>query len=305
MTLAEATSLTEDGAREYLEGIRWKDGRTCPHCGSDKSFELKGETTRKGLYKCSACRKPFTVTVNSIFHGSHITLRQWVIAFHLMCSSKKGVSALQLQRNLGLGQYKSAWHLAHRIRHAMEDGIFDGDPLKGPVEVDETNVGGKHKGGGRGYRDNKVPVVSLVERAKGGRKRSVVMPTVTAKNIRAAVNAHIAAGEKVHTDERQSYQNLTKHGFDHESVKHKTKQYVKIGKDGGKVMTNTVESSFALLKRGIVGAFHHVSKEHLHRYLSEFDFRWNHRKSTDGERADQALAQTIGKRLLYRKPKAA
>ncbi len=302
MTLAEATKLTEDGAREYIEAMIWKGKRTCPHCGSEKSYELKGPSTRAGLYKCSACRKQFTVAVGSIFHGSHIGLREWVIAFHLMCSSKKGISALQLQRNLGIKQYKSAWHMAHRIRHAMAEGIFDGPPLKGPVEVDETYVGGKVRGQGRGYRANKTPVVALVERE--GFKRSMVMAEVNAANLRAAVEANVAPGDKVHTDDHRAYIGLKK-GFDHESVNHSKKQYSKKGKDGGKVTTNTVESSFALLKRGIVGAFHHVSAEHLPRYCAEFDFRWNHRKTTDGERTDQAMSQTSGKRLCYKAPKVA
>jgi len=296
MTLAEASKFDENGAREYLEGIRWANGRTCPHCGSVRSFALKGKSTRAGLYKCSDCRKPFTVTVGTIFQGSHIALREWAIAFHLICGAKKGISALQLQRHLGIKQYKSAWHMAHRIRYAMTEGTFNAAPLSGPVEVDETYVGGKHKGDGRGYRANKTPVVSLVER--GGKKCSVVMPNVTALSLRAAVEANVAAGDKVHTDEHASYRGL-KNGFDHESVNHSKKQYSKKGKDGGTVTTNTVESSFALLKRGIVGAFHHVSRKHLHRYCAEFDFRWNHRKTTDGERTVSAIAGAEGKRLAY------
>ena len=302
MTLAEATKLTEEGAREYVEHMIWEGNRTCPHCGSARSFALKGKSMRAGLYKCSECRKPFTVTMGTIFQGSHICLRDWVIAFHLMCSSKKGISALQLQRNLGLKQYKSAWHMAHRIRHALAEGIFGGPPLKGPVEVDETYVGGKVRGNGRGFKGNKTPVVTLCER--DGMKRSIVMCDVDGRNLRAAVEANVAAGDKVHTDDHRGYTGL-KNGFDHESVNHSKKQYSKKGKDGGKVTTNTVESSFALLKRGIVGAFHHVSKEHLHRYTAEFDFRWNHRKTTDGERTDQAIRQTVGKRLSYKAPKVA
>ena len=302
MTLAEASKLDETGAREYLEGLRWANGRTCCHCGSARSFAMNGKSTRAGLYKCSDCRKPFTVTVGTIFQGSHIGLREWVMAFHMICGAKKGISALQLQRHLGIKQYKSAWHMAHRIRHAMANGIFDGEPLPGPVEVDETYVGGKVRGQGRGFRDNKTPVVSLV--ARGGNKRSVVMPDVNAVNLRAAVEANVASGDKVHTDDHRAYIGLKK-GFDHESVNHSKKQYSKKGKDGGKVTTNSVESSFALLKRGIVGAFHHVSKEHLPRYCAEFDFRWNHRKITDGERTDIALNLTEGVRLKYRDSSAA
>lgn len=300
MTLSEASKLSEDQAREYLEKIRWAGGRTCPHCGSTRSYAMKGKTTRPGLYKCSGCRKPFTVTLGTIFQGSHIGLRDWVIAFHLMCSSKKGISALQLQRNLGLKQYKSAWHMAHRIRHAMANGIFDGPPLAGTVEVDETFVGGKHLG--RGHKkgmENKIPVVSLVER--GGRKRSVVIANVTAKNIREVVLAHVAEGSNVHTDECRSYINL-KDKYKHGSVNHSEGQYVRDFRDGTQITTNTVESSFALIKRGVYGNFHHISRKHIHRYLAEFDFRYNRRAAlgvSDRERADDLIRGVSGKRLTY------
>lgn len=301
MTFAEATKLTEEGARKHLEGIRWANGRVCPHCGSERSFAMKGKSTRPGLYKCSECRKPFTVTVGTIFHGSHIGLREWLMAFHLMCSSKKGISALQLQRNLGLKQYKSAWHLAHRIRHAMADGIFDGPPLGGTVEIDETYVGGKHKG--RGWArtmENKTPVLSLVER--GGRKRSMVMPHVTAKNLRAAIDENVEAYSFVNTDEHSAYTGL-KTGYQHATINHKKNEYSRKTASGRTVTTNTVESSFALIKRGVYGTFHHVSKKHLPRYLAEFDFRWNMRKDSDGDRVEASLRKTEWKRLCYKEPK--
>lgn len=305
MTLAEATKLTESEAREHLESIRWPFGRVCPHCESKRSFAMKGASTRPGLYKCSDCRKPFTVTVGTIFASSHIGLREWLIAFHLMCSSKKGISALQLQRNLGIKQYKSAWHMAHRIRHAMNNGIFGGPPLGGKkvVEVDETYVGGKIRG--RGQRIamlNKTAVVSLVER--GGNKRSVIVKKVTAKNLRAAVVENVEMGSTIHTDELKAYKNL-KDKFTHSSVNHSKYEYVRNFKDGSKITTNTVESSFALLKRGIYGAFHHVSKHHLHRYLAEFDFRWNMRHEKDGERVIAGLQNSVGRRLYYKEPKQA
>lgn len=303
MTLAEATRLNEDQAREYLESIRWATGRTCPHCDSKRSFAMKGKSTRAGLYKCSTCRKPFTVTVGTIFHGSHIGLREWLMAFHLMCSSKKGISALQLQRNLGLKQYKSAWHMAHRIRHAMADGIFSGPPLGGTVEVDETYVGGKNTGKGwKRALDNKTIVVSLVERGDKGRKRSVTIPNVTSKNLRAAVVEHVEKYSYVHTDEHAGYKNL-KDGFQHSSVNHNEKEYARKSPSGKLITTNTVESSFALIKRGVYGTFHHISKKHMHRYLAEFDFRWNMRKDEDGDRVDASLRQTQWKRLCYKQPK--
>ena len=302
MKFTEIAKMSDAEARAYFEGIRWKDGVKCAHCGHDSCCKLNGTAHREGVYKCRnrECRKQFTVTTGTIFHSSHLSLKQWMLGFHMMASSKKGVSALQLQRMLDIGSYKCAWHLAHRIRHVMAAGSFEG-MLVGPVEVDETYVGGKVDGKGRGFRDNKTPVVSLVER-NGGRKRSVVMGRVTGQNIKAAVLANVAAGDKVHTDEHRAYVGLDKLGFDHESVNHKKEQYTKRGKDGGKVTTNTVESSFALLKRGIVGAFHHVSKKHLHRYCAEFDFRWNHRAVKDGERFESALSRTQGKRLQYKEP---
>lgn len=289
--------LTEDQARAYLESLLWPNGPVCAHCGSANAYKMEGETCRAGLHRCRDCEKQFTVTVGTIFEDSHVPLNKWVRAFHLMCSSKKGISALQLQRNLGLGSYRTAWHMAHRIRLAMKCSPL-ATLLAGTVEVDETYVGGKVTGRGQkaGW-DNKMPVVSLVER--GGDKRSVVMEKVTAKNLRAVVVENVEAGSAVHTDEHKGYVNL-KDKFAHESVNHSEKQYVRKFKGGRKVTTNTVESSFALLKRGIVGAFHHVSKKHLQRYTDEFDFRWNERKTGDVERTTQALKQSKGKRLTYK-----
>ncbi len=170
MNLTELTEMNEEQARDFLEAVRWPNGPVCPHCGNTKAYKIEGEKTPAGTYKCSACRKKFTVMVDTVMHRSHIPLRKWVMAFHLMSSSKKGISALQLQRLLGIGNYKNAWHLAHRIRAAMDEGLFS---LKGTVEVDETYVGGKprkenkgsepkkkHK---RGRGTDKTPVMALVE----------------------------------------------------------------------------------------------------------------------------------------------
>ncbi len=206
--------LNEDDAREYLERILWPDGPVCVHCQSKNVAKLKGESSRAGLHQCRDCRGQFTVTMKTIFEDSHIPLSKWVKGFHLMCSSKKGISALQLQRNLGLGSYRTAWFMAHRIRLAMTDGLQAN--LKGTVEVDETYVGGKVRGQGcKAGWDNKTPVVSLVER--GGSKRSVVVAKVTAKNLRAAVMDHVEPGTHIHTDEHKGYKNL-KDGFKHGSV---------------------------------------------------------------------------------------
>ena len=291
--------LTEEQAREYLESLLWPTGAICPHCSAtgDDVYKMSGESCRDGLYRCRACEKQFTVTIGTIFEDSHIPLRKWVRAFHLMCSSKKGISALQLQRNLGLGSYRTAWHMSHRIRLAMQCEPL-ANLLRGTVEVDETYVGGKNTGKGWAHAlDNKTPVVSLVER--DGTKRSVVIEKVTAKNLREVVVANVEKGSRVHTDEHKGYKNL-KDRYQHESVNHSAKEYVRKFKGGRKVTTNTVESSFSLLKRGIIGAFHHVSKKHLHRYTTEFDFRWNERRETDKERTKKALTQAKGKRLTYK-----
>ncbi|MGO9118022.1 MAG: IS1595 family transposase [Desulfomonilaceae bacterium] len=299
MDLAQLTKLTEDQARDFIETIRWPNGPICPHCGGTKIGSVahnQGKKIRAGLYTCLSCIKQFTVTVDTVMQDSHIPLRQWLIAFHLMTSSKKGVSALQLQRNLGLGSYKSAWHLAHRIRHAMTEGTLCA-PLKGIVEVDETYIGGKPRGGaepgksGRGTK--KTAVVALVER--NGRVRSKPIERVTAKTLKGAIRANVHPKSRIMTDEFAAYGKIGTFFKSHEVVKHSEKEYSR-----GDVTTNTVESYFALLKRGVHGIFHHVSKEHLHRYCDEFSFRWNHRKIDDGERTIEAIIGTAGKRLSYK-----
>ena len=289
--------LSEDEARVYLEKILWPDGAVCAHCASKNVYKMEGATCRAGLHRCRDCSKQFSVTIGTIFEDSHVPLNKWIRAFHLMCSSKKGISALQLQRNLGLGSYRTAWHMAHRVRLAMQCEPFT-SLLKGIVEVDETYVGGKRTGcGWKAGMDNKVAVLSLVER--GGNKRSMVLPKVTAKNLRAAVLQHVEAGATIHTDELLGYKNL-KDTYQHETVNHSAGEYVRNFKCGKQITTNTVEGSFSLLKRGIVGAFHHVSKGHLPRYLAEFDYRWNERRASDVDRTTKALAQSKGKRLSYK-----
>ena len=230
--------------------------------------------------------------------GSHITLRQWIQAFYSMCSHKKGVSALQLQRNLGLGSYHSALHLAHRIRLAMrEDPLMSA--LKGTVEVDETYVGGKpRKGDGKEHKKGrgteKVPVMVMVER--NGKSVSHPLANVTAKTLKAAIKEAVSKDSTIMTDEWKSYSGIGK-DFEggHRVVKHGLGEYV-----NGDISTNTAESYFALLKRGIHGTFHHISKQHLFRYCDEFSFRWSFRKITDGERTAQAIKGIEGKRLVYR-----
>ncbi len=291
--------LTEEEARALMERLLWPKGALCAHCGAtgDDVYKMTGESCRAGLYRCKECEKQFTVTIGTIFEDSHLPLRKWVKAFHMMCSSKKGISALQLQRNLGLGSYRTAWHMAHRIRLAMKCEPFT-DLLKGVVEVDETYVGGKNIGAGHRHTyDNKTPVVSLVE--QGGNKRSFVMQKVTAKNLREVVVQNVQAGSQINTDELRAYKKL-RDRYTHKPVNHSKKEYVRSYKDGTKVTTNTVESSFSLLKRGVYGTFHHVSRTHLQRYVDEFDFRWNERNVMDKERTLKALEGAKGKRLSYK-----
>lgn len=302
LNLSQVTSMTEDEAREYVESILWPEGPICPHCGSRKSWEIKGESTRSGLYKCGDCHKQFTVTVGTIMHGSHLSIRQWVIAFHLMTSSKKGVSALQLKRNLGLGSYKSAWFLAHRIRLSMNTAAMK-KLLEGIVEVDETYVGGKPRkdnGSGepkhnkRGRGTDKAPVMVLVER--NGDAYSKPINNVSAKTLKGAIKQMVHKDSTIMTDELSSYFGIgDSFSGGHEVVNHSNGEFSR-----GNVYTNTAESYFALLKRGVMGIFHHISKDHLHRYCDEFSFRWNYRRVSDGERAIAVVEGSRGKRLSYK-----
>lgn len=301
MNLTDVSKLTEDQAREAFERIRWPNGPVCPHCGSVDALKLQGKAHRLGLYKCHGCEGQFTATINTIMEDSHLPIRTWMMAFAILCSSKKGVSALQLQRQLGLGSYRSAWHMAHRIRHAMSKEPLAG-LLSGTVEVDETYVGGKpRKQHGqpkakRGRGTKKVPVVALVER--GGRVRAHKIEHVNAKTLKGAILENVDRSSAIMTDEWRSYHGIGKEfAGGHHVVNHGRGEYVR-----GDASTNEAEAFFALLKRGIVGSFHHVSKKHLDRYCDEFSFRWNHRKTTDSERTVEAIKGAEGKRLMYREP---
>jgi transposase-like protein len=300
---------TADDAREFLEKVRWPDGTICPHCGLlDKSYRLEAKSkaktaVRKGVWKCGGCRKQFTVTVGTIFSDSHIPLNKWLLAIHLLCSSKKGMSAHQLHRLLGV-TYKSAWFMAHRIRHAMTQ-----EPLKsklsGTVEVDETFVGGKRRGIGRrgrpGDGSHKSPVVSLVQR--GGQARSFYVPNVSAKNLKEVMRGNVQPDANIMTDDFSAYDWVKKEFAQHDVIQHSAESYSR--REGAKkINTNTVEGFFSLVKRGIVGVYHHVSRRHLPRYLSEFDFRYNSRHIDDGERTMQAIRKAAGKRLKYREARA-
>jgi transposase-like protein len=288
----------DDSARAFLEGLRWPDGPVCPHCGSTDVLKLIPRTpeskTRKGLYKCRSkeCRKQFTVTVGTIFEASHIPLRKWLMAIHLLCASKKGMSAHQMHRMLGV-TYKTAWFMCHRIRYAMTQEPL-ASKLTGTVEVDETYVGGKVRGTGRG-RIDKPPVVALVER--GGEVRAFHMPRVTEENLREAIRKHVDPSARVMTDSHYGYTHVDQDVAEHQTVTHTQNEWVR-----GDVHTQTVEGYFSLLKRGIVGTYHHVGDDHLDRYVNEFTFRYNNRKVSDGTRTVRAIKGAEGKRLMLKEP---
>ncbi|MES2706293.1 MAG: IS1595 family transposase [Verrucomicrobiota bacterium] len=294
-------TFTEDEARAYFESQRWPDGAVCAHCGSKQCAPMGGNPTREGLYHCSACRGQFTVTVGTVMEDSHLPLSKWALAFHFMASSKKGMSALQLQRNLGLGSYRTAWHLAHRIREAMKPEESEATLLKGNVEVDEAYIGGKPRHGDgkvhkRGRGTSKAPVMVLVER--NGKAISRHLTKVDANNLQMEIIENVNPSATIQTDENPSYNGIGKR-FEggHQTVNHSQKIY-KLGN----ACTNTAESYFAIMKRGVYGTFHSISKKHLHRYCVEFDFRWNGRAVTDTQRRDIAVKGAEGKRLTYRAP---
>lgn len=315
MTTADLTAKIfhdEDAARAHFEALRWPHGPVCPHCGTvDNATEMKGRSTRPGLYKCkeAACRKPFSATMGTLYERSHIPLHKWLLATHLMCASKKGISAHQLYRMLGFGSYRTAWFMAHRIREAMNPA--DPAPIGGPgkvVEVDETYVGGKEKNkhrNKRGPRDatgGKEAVLSLVER--GGRVRSFHVPRVTARTLRPIIVNTANRASHLMSDGARMYPAVGREFAAHSSVDHAAGEYVRHGHHH----SNTVENYFSILKRGITGTFHHVSEAHLARYLSEFDFRYSNRADlgvTDAMRADEAVRGVVGKRLTYDQPRKA
>jgi transposase-like protein len=300
-----------DKAREYLEAKRWPDGPVCPHCGvigeAVRLEPKEGKThARSGLLNCRGCRKQFSVTVGTIFEDSHIPLNKWLMAYHLICASKKGMSAHQLHRMLGVS-YKSTWFMAHRIRYTMTEEPLS-SLLTGIVEVDETYIGGKKRIGpfvvrpGERAKDrpsvtaSKAPVVSVLQR--GGRVQSRHVQRVTAENLRPIVDAMVDKAAHMMTDSSTVLQSAGT-GRKHDQVNHQAKEYVRY-ENGVCISTNSVEGYFATLKRGINGVYHHVGKHHLHRYLSEFDFRYNARTISDTERARLALKGADGKRLMYR-----
>jgi transposase-like protein len=289
-------------ARAYLESERWPNGPVCPHCGAKhEATKLAGESTRPGLYKCKGCEKPYTVTVGTVFEKSKIPLNKWLLATFLVTSSKKGISAHQIHRTLGV-TYKTAWFMCHRIREAMTPAASASRPIGGSgkiIESDETFVGGKAKNVHKGKPiPPKRPVVALVER--GGELRAKHVADVTAKTIRDVLVTQASRKSHLKTDDSLSYYWLGREFASHQSVNHSAGEYV--SKDG-KGHVNTAESFFAILKRQMYGTHHAVSEQHLQRYVSEAAFKWNNRAALeidDTERANNALKGIGGKRLTYR-----
>src|SRR5579862_7602002 len=299
----------EEAARRHFEGLRWPQGPECPHCGTvGEATELKGKSTRPGVYKCKACEKPFTAMIGTAYERSHIPLHKWLLATHLLCASKKGISAHQLWRMLGFGSYRTAWFMADRIREGMTEALPKGS-LGGAnkvVEIDETYVGGKEgnkhaskrKHAGRGAV-GKAPVLSLVER--DGSVRSFHVANVTARTLKPLIVSAVHKASYIMTDESTVYPAIGREFSGHGSVNHSAEEYVR----AAFWHTNTVENYFSIFKRGIVGVYHHVSETHLHRYAAEFDFRYNRRSGlgiNDSSRADAAIKGIAGKRLTYRRP---
>ncbi len=282
-------------AREWLEARVWLNGPVCHHCGVvGQATLMKGKTTRLGLYQCNACREPFTVTMGTLYESSKVPLHIWLAVTHLMMSSKKGMSALQISRMIGK-PYKTVWFLCHRIRESLKD--TPNSPLGGQnkvVEADETYVGGKAKN--RAHREPapKQAVFALVERE--GNVRSFHVATVSSKTLRPIIDANIHKASAFMTDESPIYPKIGEAFSLHGTVNHSANEYAR----AYFWHTNTVEGYFSLLKRAIFGTFHHVSEAHLHRYTAEQDFKFNTRKMTDLARFEASISGIVGKRLTYR-----
>lgn len=301
--LSKAYFHDEAAAFAYVESVIWPDGPICPHCGgNERIYDLS--KTRQGLRKCGHCRKQFTVRVGTVFESSHVPMHKWLQAIYLMSASKKGISAHQLHRVLEV-TYKTAWFMEHRIREAMRSG--DLAPMGGEggvVEVDETFIGndrhrkprGERKG--RGFH-HKHKVLALVDR-RTGRARSMVVDDLKIKTVTPILKANIDAETQIVTDEAGQYTYLKRDFAGHEYVSHGKGEYGR-----GPIHTNTIEGYFSIFKRGMKGVYQHCAKKHLHRYVAEFEFRYNERKITDSERADVLLGGAVGKRLLYRDSRVA
>jgi len=288
----------ETKAREFLEASRWPDGAICPFCGQQETVHpLGGKSMGPGWFFCSDCKDKFTVRTGTVMERSHIPLHKWLMATHLMMASKKGMSALQLQRMLGLGSYRSAWFMCHRLREALKP--VKAGPIGGEnkvVEADETFIGGKKKNRAFAKKEPKKQVVmALVDR--DGDSRSFHIADVSAKTLREKIVTTTSRKSYLMTDELASYEKVGKEFSGHGTVNHSADEYVRMG---GFMHINTAECRFSLMKRAVYGTHHSISEAHLHRYLVEWDFKWNTRKMKDGERAAAALKGIEGKRLTYR-----
>jgi transposase-like protein len=302
----------EAAAYRFVEARIWPEGPVCPHCGGvDRISKMKGGSTRIGTYKCYQCRKPFTVKVGTIFEASHVKMHIWLQAIFLIASSKKGISSNQLHRTLGV-TLKTAWFISHRIREAMREGNLG--PLGGNgkiVEADETYYGPKAEKrttttsgrpftkGGRSGPSNKRAILGLVER--GGSVRTFHVVQANQQNVASLVTANVAHESQLYTDESRLYHGMGNVFAGHETTKHSAKEYVRY--EGGAVIhSNTIENYFSVFKRGMRGVYQHCAEKHLHRYLAEFDFRYNRRVAlgvNDLARADAILGGVVGKRLTY------
>jgi transposase-like protein len=308
---------TEADAYRYLERLRWGDRPVCPHCGSvDKHYFLKpangrsrktrtGANSERRVWKCGACRKQFSVLTATIFHGTKVPLRVWLLVIYDACSAKNGISAREIERKYGVCP-RTAWHMMHRLREAMKREPMAG-LLSGRVVADETYYGGKpanrhghdpkrHLPGGT----EKTAIMALISR-ETGEVRSRVVPNVKRDTLREAIAEHVdMPNATLHTDQLQNYKLIAVEFMGHEIVNHANREYVR-----GDVTTNHAETYFSQLKRSLDGTHHHVSKEHLPRYLAEFDFRYTTCKHTDTERMARVVSQTHGRRLMYRQPAGA
>jgi transposase-like protein len=287
----------ETKARELLESWRWPNGPVCPHCknaGEKRISKLEAQSrsrrgVRKGVYFCGACRQQFSVTVGTVLEGSHVPISKWLMALFLLCSSKKSLSANQIHRMIGV-TYKTAWFMCHRIRLAMTPNAGVEPKLEGTVEVDEAFLGPVPR--------RKTPLVALIQRS--GSARVKVVASVTQKNIGAALDECVSKDAVVNTDEHPAYKNPLKPWKEHQAVNHSRGEYQRNNQDGSKASTNTAESFFSLIKRALIGAWHHISREHLPRYANEFAFRWNTRHDSDGQRLERIARWIENKRLTYR-----
>ncbi len=291
----------EAKATAHIEADRWPDGNTvCPHCGSFNVHRMAG-STQAGMFLCNDCRDKFTCRTGTIFERSHIPLHKWLLATHLMAASKKGISALQLSRMLGLS-YKSAWFMCHRIREAMN--LATPSPIGGAnkvVEADETYIGGKKRNRAHAKTEPKKHIViPLVDRE--GESRSFHVADVSAKTLREKIVTTVSRKSYLATDELASYEPIGKEFSGHGTINHSANEYVRLG---GFIHVNTAECRFSLMKRAVFGSHHSISEAHLRRYLTEWDFKFNNRNITDGERAALALKGADGKRLTYRQPREA